>query len=104
MKKINYSFSESDFETIIYTLSILPSLGLEDSDSQLAINRQCCLSAAEKLSHHDTNLLPNEFRVVVASLEAAKLISQGHLDVEPEVRKECNNYLFSINKLISAFE
>lgn len=104
MPTINYSFSESDIETILYTLTILPTLELEDTDAQASINYQCCLSASEKLSLHRTDILPNEFRVILASLEAAQLINQGGLNVDSKVRKECSNYLFSINKLVSVFE
>lgn len=104
MRNISYAFSDSDIETILYTLSILPSLELEDIEAQAAINYQCCRSAGEKLILHKTDIKPNEFRVIIASLQAAQLINQGKFEVPPDVKKECNNYLFSINKLVSAFD
>lgn len=63
MKHISYSFSNSDIEAITFALTVLPSLGIEETEAQAAINYQCCCSAGEKLLKHDTNIAPNEFRV-----------------------------------------
>lgn len=102
MKNITYSFSDSDIDTILFTLTVLPSLELEETEAQAAINYQCCCSAGEKLIKRRTDITPNEFRVILASLEAAKMINHGELEVDPETKKKCSNYLFSINKLSSA--
>lgn len=104
MKHIAYSFSESDINTILFTLTILPSLGLEDTEAQAAINYQCCCSATEKLIKHSTDITPNEFRVIFASLKAVQMINQGELEVDAETKKECITYLFSVNKLVSVFD
>ena len=104
MKHISYSFSTSDVDTILFTLSILPALGFEETEAQAAINYQCCCSASKKLTEHSTDITPNEFRVIYASLQAAQLINRGDLEVDAETREKCNNYLFSINKLVSAFD
>lgn len=104
MKPVNYQLTNTDIETILCTLSILPSLGLEDTDVQADINYQCCLSAARKLSSRNPNLLPNEFRVIFASLEAAQLILQGEFEVDAEIKKDCVDHLFTINKLVSALK
>ena len=103
MKHINYSFSNEDVVTICFTLSILPELELEESDEQADINYLLCNSAAEKLSNQQTNISANEFRVIYSSLLAAQMINRGELIVDAELRKECSNYLFSINRLVSAF-
>ena len=104
MKHISYSFSSSDIEAILYTLSVFPSLELEESDYQAEINYQCCLSAGQKLISRNTNITPNEFRVILASLEAAQLINCGEIEVDDDTKKECINYLFTINKLVSVFD
>lgn len=104
MKHISYSFSDSDIEAIAFALTILPSLELEGTEAQAAINYQCCCSAIEKLFTHDTNIMPNEFRVILASLHAVQLINNGKLEVEQETKQECNNYLFTVNKLVSVFD
>ena len=97
MKHISYSFSNSDIEAITFALTVLPSLELE------AINYQCCCSAGEKLLKHDTNIAPNEFRVILASLQAVQLINQGELEVDQETKQKCSSYLFTVNKLVSVF-
>ncbi len=104
MKRIAYSFSDSDIEAIIFALSVLPSLGLEETEVQADINYQCCCSAGEKLINLDTNIAPNEFRVILASLEAVQLINQGELEADTEIKKKCSNYIFTVNKLVSAFD
>ncbi len=104
MKHISYNFSKVDIDVILFSLSILPSLGIEETEAQAMINAQCCISAGEKLIKRNTNLTPNETRVIFASLQAAQLINQGDFDVDSEIKVECNSYLFSINKLVAAFE
>lgn len=104
MKHINYSFSDSDIEAITFALTILPSLGIEETEAQAAINYQCCCSAGEKLIKHRNDIAPNEFRVILASLHAVQLINQNELKVDAETKKECSNYLFTVNKLISVFD
>lgn len=42
MKHISYSFSNSDIEAITFALTVLPSLGIEETEAQAAINYQCC--------------------------------------------------------------
>lgn len=103
-KTFSYSFSESDIDIILFTLSIFPSLNLEDTIVQANINCQCCISAGEKLISHRTDITPNELRVIAASLKAAQLIAQGVYHVDDEnTKNKCNSYLFSINKLVSIF-
>lgn len=104
MKHINYSFSDSDIKAITFSLAILPSLGIEETEAQAAINYQCCCSAGEKLIKHSNDIAPNEFRVILASLQAVQLINQGELEVDAETKKECSNYLFTVNKLVSVFD
>lgn len=104
MKNIYYSLSDSDIETILFTLSIFPSLELEKTKLQATLNLQYCISAAEKLSNHIPDMNSNELRVVSASLEVARLINQGELKVDSEIKNECSRYLFSINKLSSFFK
>lgn len=104
MKHINYSFSDSDIKAITFALTILPSLGIEETEAQAAINYQCCCSAGEKLIKHRTDIAPNEFRVILASLQAVQLINQGELEVDSETKKECSGYLFTVNKLVSVFD
>lgn len=104
MKTIEYSFSDSDIDAITYALSILPSLGLEDNALQANINYQLCASARSKLIKHDTNILPNELRVISCALQAVQLINQGGLSTDTETKKECTHYLFTVNKLVAVFD
>lgn len=103
MKHISYSFSDSDIEVILFTLIVFPSLELEETEAQAAINLQCCLSASEKLVKCSNDITPNEFRVIYASLRASQLINQGELETDIETKKKCMYYLFTINKLVSVF-
>lgn len=104
MKHISYSFSDSDIDAITFALTVFPSLELEETEVQAAINYQCCCSAGEKLIKHDTNIVPNEFRVILASLQAVQLINQGELEVDQETKQKCSSYLFTVNKLVSVFD
>lgn len=104
MKHITYSFSDSDIEAITFALTVLPSLELEETEAQAAINYQCCCSAGEKLIKHSSDIQPNEFRVIYASLQAVQLINQGEFEVDAETKKKCSNYLFTVNKLVSVFD
>lgn len=104
MNYISYSLYDSDIDAITFALTILPSLGLEETEVQAAINYQCCCSAVEKLIKRDTNIAPNEFRIILASLQAVQLINQGRLEADQETKKKCNDYLFTVNKLVSVFD
>lgn len=100
----NFSLTDSDVKTILFTLEILSSLEMEDDDVQAEINYQLCRSAGVKLIKRHSDLKSNEFRVIYSSLLAARLINQGEIEVDTETKKQCLDYLFSINKLISTFE
>ena len=94
MSHISYAFNHSDIEATAYALTVLPRLGLAESEAQAEINYQLCCSAAKKLINHATDITPDEFRTIIAALQAAKLIILG----------ECKSYFFTINKLLSTFE
>ncbi len=104
MKHIEYSLSNQDIEVILFTLSVLPSLGLESSETQSEINYLNCLSAGKKLISRSTNFSPNELRVICASLRAALCISRHEFKTDAETLKKCNDYFFSINRLSSVFD
>lgn len=105
MKHIDYSFSNSDIDTILFTLSILPSLDLEETEAQAIINYQLCNSAIEKLTTNpNIDISSNEFRIIFASLQAAQLIIKDELSVDSETKSECCKYIFSVNKLVSILE
>ncbi len=104
MKEIKYSFTSGDVETILFTLSILPSLSLEDTDIQGEMNLINCESATKKLTTGNTNFTVNEFRVIYCSLMGAQLINYGLFDVTPETKQKCASYIFTINKLVAAFK
>lgn len=104
MSHISYAFNNSDIEATAYALTVLPKLGLTESDAQAEINYQLCCSAAKKLIDHDMNITPDEFRTIIAALQAAKLIILGDIEVDVNTRGECKSYFFTINKLLSAFE
>lgn len=103
MKHINLSVSSEDVIAISFALSILPELELEDSDSQADINYHLCMSALEKLSNQQANFSANEYRVIYSSLLAVQMINRGEIKVDTETKKECSNYLFTINRLVSTF-
>lgn len=95
------SLSASDIEAIAFALS--PSLGLEDNAVQAAVNRQCCVSASSKVTRGDANLSANEFRVLYSAVQAVQIINSGGLSaVSSDIKKQCNRYLFTVNKLSAA--
>lgn len=104
MKNFSYSFTEADIKAITYALSILPSMNIEQNDAQAEINYQLCISAGTKLIKHKNNFSANEVRIIYCSLQAVQLINSGKLNADADVKKECANYFFTINKLLSDFE
>ena len=50
MKHISYSFSNSDIEAITFALTILPSLGIEETEAQAAIKLSVLLFCWRKAS------------------------------------------------------
>ena len=48
--------------------------------------------------------LGDEFRTIIAALQAAKLIILGDIEVDAKTCSECKSYFFTINKLLSTFE
>ena len=53
---------------------------------------------------HATDITPDEFRTIIAALQAAKLIILGDIEVDAKTCSECKSYFFTINKLLSTFE
>ena len=104
MSHISYAFNHSDIEATAYALTVLPRLGLAESEAQAEINYQLCCSAAKKLINHATDITPDEFRTIIAALQAAKLIILGDIEVDAKTCSECKSYFFTINKLLSIFE
>ena len=104
MSHISYAFNHSDIEATAYALTVLPRLGLAESEAQAEINYQLCCSAAKKLIIHATDITPDEFRTIIAALQAAKLIILGDIEVDATTRSECKSQFFTINKLLSVFE
>ena len=99
----NNSLSDNDVQTILFALSVLPTLNLESSEAQSKINLDLCVSAAEKLANADNDFLPNEIRVISGALTACKYILSGDLTSCQDVLIECRKYTFSINKLEPVF-
>ena len=109
MSKFEYSLSDSDITAITFALQLLPSLRLEgDNEIQADINYQLCLSAGYKIIHREPNISPNEFRVIFCALQASQLINRNDLDLDVEIdsdiKKQCNTYFFTVNKLVAALE
>ena len=104
MSHISYAFNHSDIEATAYALTVLPRLGLAESEAQAEINYQLCCSAAKKLINHATDITPDEFRTIIAALQAAKPIILGDIEVDAKTCSECKSYFFTINKLLSTFE
>ena len=100
MSHISYAFNHSDIEATAYALTVLPRLGLAESEAQAEINYQLCCSAAKKLINHATDITPDEFRTIIAALQAAKLIILGDIEVDAKTCSECKSYFFTINKFI----
>lgn len=57
MSHISYAFNHSDIEATAYALTVLPRLGLAESEAQAEINYQLCCSAAKKLINHATDII-----------------------------------------------
>lgn len=104
---MKYQLSQSDIETIIFSLNTFLTSDLEeleDNDIQHNINSELCLNVLSKLSNLETNFSINEIRIISCSLELISAIIKGQLICDNEVKKECYKYIFSINKLIPIFD
>ena len=101
MKHISYSFSNSDIEAITFALTVLPSLGIEETEAQAAINYQCCCSAGEKLLKIPTQHLMN-FALSWLPFKPSSLSTRANLK---QTRKQSRNaaatYLLSISLCLS---
>lgn len=104
MKNISYCFSKGDIDTILFCLTVLPSLELESSNVQSEINYNLSTSVCEKLINQNTDISTNEFRIICAALQAVHLINSGELQVSTQTKKHCINYLFSVNKLVDSLD
>lgn len=102
--KFSYSFSSEDIIAIVAALPLVPAYGA-DTEIQQSINETLCLSAMNKLADGNTNLIPNEVRVVALSIELAVDFLAGHidLDVDQEIISEIRPYIFTYNRLYEAF-
>lgn len=103
MKNQNITLSDTDVKTLLFCLELFVSSDMADSEIQNEINVTCCVSAIEKLIKGSTDLLPNEFRVMYSALLYVQCLCNGSVDIEPNVKSQCVNYLFSVNKLVSVF-
>lgn len=105
MKQVEFSyhFADGDVDALLFTLSVLPELRMEESETQANINAQLCASAIEKLINRVGAFSSNEYRVMISSLMAAKLILSGDLAVDKETMTLCQKYALTINKLSQHF-
>ncbi|CAM4368588.1 MULTISPECIES: hypothetical protein [Bacteria] len=105
MKHFNHMFTDDDILTLTCTLTALPLIHMDGvSETQQSINDACCKSALEKLINHQTDIIPNETKVIAVSLIAADMILKGELEVDSSIRELFVPYRFSINRLRPIFE
>lgn len=105
MKKLVYELTKSDVETLLYTLTLIPKFdNLHDSDAQKSINIACSVRAVEKLAYQRDDFTPNEFRVMSSSLLLADMIIRGQITADAETKRECSQYIFTIQKLLPVFD
>lgn len=109
MKKpieFSYCFTDEDVSAIIAALPLVSIFGA-DTEIQQQINETLCTSAIYKLTTGDTNLIPNEFRVISLSVGLAKEFLAGRLDfdldVSTEILSEIHPHIFTYNRLDATF-
>ena len=87
MSHISYAFNHSDIEATAYALTVLPRLGLAESEAQAEINYQLCCSAAKKLITpqilHPTNFVP--------LLQHSRLPNSSFLVISKSMQKHAAN-------------
>ena len=101
MSHISYAFNHSDIEATAYALTVLPRLGLAESEAQAEINYQLCCSAAKKLINHATDITPSRlpnssFLVISKSMQKhaanARVISLRSTNYYPPLKSNyCRN-------------
>ncbi len=101
MKHVTYNFSNSDIDACLFSLSHLDVLHDDEiSDAQVSINEHCAISAGKKLIAHE-HLSANELRVLCCCITCCHLICTGEMSVDSDIKKECMQYVFTLNKLDS---
>lgn len=102
--KFSYAFSGEDVLAIVSALPLVPAFGA-DAELQQHINENLCASAMDKLSNKSVDLIPNEIRVVALSIELARDLLGGNidLDVDPEFLAEIKKHFFTYNRLYASF-
>ena len=103
--KFSYSFSDEDVAAIVSALPLVPAYGA-DTEIQQAVNETLCLSAMNKLLvDGNTNLIPNEVRVIALAIELAVEFLAGHIefDVDRETVSEIRPHIFTYNRLHEVF-
>lgn len=102
--KFNYSFSSEDVIAIIAALPLVPAFGAE-TEIQQSINESLCFSTMNKLANRNTDLIPNEVRMIALSIELAVEFLAGRMkfDVDQEIVAEIRPHIFTYNHLHEAF-
>lgn len=102
MKHLKYTFTDSDFDPCIFSLTILPLLNEQTSDIQASINEKCATSVYKKLLEKRVeDISPNELRVLCCCITYCHLICKKEVDADKKIFDECIKYTFSFNKLNS---
>lgn len=105
MKTLEYELTPQDVETFLFALSVFQNYSFDGVPPvQQMINNKCCDRALDKLCTGDTNITPNELRIMSASLSLVSCILQGQIVADDNTKKLCSKYRFSVNELLPIFD
>ena len=102
-KHLSYEFSDCDIEVMVFALTVFPTLEIAENETDESMVLNQCTSAIQKLINHEPRFSEHELHIISATLDAVQFINQGKLNTTAEIKSECSNYLFAINKLASVF-
>ena len=108
-KPFNYQLTESDVKTLLSTLlimkNVLPTVDIDEFDLATKLN---CLSfgdkATKQLSAMSVSVSHNELSAMHVSLQLADMINCSEIEVDPDIKKQCSDYFFSIKHLLSVVD
>lgn len=96
----NIHLSQTDLDAILCALPLISYFDA-GSDRQNQINDALMMTAAEKLSSRNTNLVPNEYRVIYTAVALAVNLENflPESAIDPEWRQELKQHFFALNRI-----
>ncbi len=94
MSHISYAFNHSDIEATAYALTVLPRLGLAESEAQAEINYHLCCSAAKKFINHADRYYTRQISYHYCSTPGCQPHHSCDIEVDPKAFRRIQEFFF----------